>query len=66
MHLLPKFHCKLNDIEYHWGAVKRCAGENCNYSSVELEDTGFDSDGWRTVRRLANRARRWVMDISED
>lgn len=58
----PKFHWKLNYIEYFWAAVKRYTRENYNYSFKELEATviaGPESVTLGAIQRFANRPRRW-------
>ena len=59
----PKSHCELSYIEFFWGAVKRYTRGNCNYSFAELEDTvkaGLNSVSLTTIRRFANRSKRWI------
>ncbi|KIK79804.1 hypothetical protein PAXRUDRAFT_160287, partial [Paxillus rubicundulus Ve08.2h10] len=34
---LPKFHCKLNPIEFFWGQVKKYLCDNCNYTFDTLK-----------------------------
>ena len=60
----PKFHCELNYIEYYWAALKHYTRENCKYSFAELEKTVFaamESVDIRTIRRFADRSKRWLM-----
>ena len=35
---LPKYHCKLNFIEYFWGAVKKYLRDNTDYTFKCLQD----------------------------
>ncbi|RPA88752.1 hypothetical protein L873DRAFT_859416 [Choiromyces venosus 120613-1] len=32
VHFFPPFHCKLNWIEYYWGAAKCHAWDHCEYT----------------------------------
>lgn len=36
--ILPKFHCKLNFIEYFWGSVKQWLGMHCDYTFQTLQE----------------------------
>ena len=64
----PKFHCEHNYIEYYWAALKRYTRENCKYSFAELESTVYaamESVSLRTIRRFAERSKRWMMAYIE-
>jgi hypothetical protein len=37
-HLLPKFHCELNWIEYYWGRAKWYKRDHCKYGIKDLRE----------------------------
>ena len=60
----PQQQLQLNYIEYYWGALKKYTREHCQYSFAELEGTvleAMDSVSLRTIRRFAERSKRWTM-----
>ena len=59
----PKYHCELNDIEMYWGAVKRCARENCNYtwgSLVKTVPLALDSASLNSIRKFERKSARYM------
>ncbi|RPB06531.1 hypothetical protein P167DRAFT_497490 [Morchella conica CCBAS932] len=64
----PRFQCELYYMKFFWAAVKRYTRENCSYSFSKLEETiweGLESVSLKTIRRFANRSRRWVQAYAD-
>jgi hypothetical protein len=60
---LPKFHCKLNFIEYFWGQVKKYLRDNCDYTFDTLKDNmpiALASVPLQTIWRWEHRMYRWM------
>ena len=51
--ILPKFHYKLNFIEFFWGAVKKYLRDNCDYTFDTLKENmpkALESVSVQTIR----------------
>ncbi|KAF7305003.1 hypothetical protein MKEN_01215100 [Mycena kentingensis (nom. inval.)] len=60
---LPKYHCKINFIEYFWGAVKRCLREHCNYTFATLKENmpkAMASVSVQLIRKWKHRVWRFI------
>ena len=60
---LPKFHCKLNFIEYFWGAIKKYLRDRCNYTFTTLQENlpkALASVAVETIRKWEHRMWRWL------
>jgi transposase len=59
----PKYHCELNFIESFWGAAKKYARQNCNYSWESLNQIvpdALDSVSLNKIRKFARRSYRYM------
>lgn len=59
----PKFHCKLNYIEFFWAQVKKYLRDHCDYTFDTLKDNmtkALESVPLATIRRWEHRMYRWM------
>jgi hypothetical protein len=62
-HLLPKFHPKLNPLEYLWGWLKHCFWEHSNRKltfAKSLVPTSLNACPLVTIRRFFRRSERYI------
>ena len=60
---LPKFHCKLNFIEFFWGVVKKYLRDNCDYTFATLKENmpkAQESVRLSTIRLWEHWMYRWM------
>ena len=60
---LPKFHCKLNFIEYFWGAIKKYLRDHCDYKFATLQENllkALKSVAVETIRKWEHRMWHWL------
>lgn len=72
--LYPRYHCECNPIERFWGASKKIARQNCDYSFKSLKDninSFLDSvcppgESPLQIRRYFNKSFRYIEAYSHD
>jgi len=67
--LFPKYHCETNYIERYWGAAKRMARDQCDYSFKSLEKNVpkiLDNISLSKIRKFTRKAWRYIEAYSKD
>ena len=67
--LLPKFHCKLNFIEFFWGSVKKYLHEHCDMTFDMLKENmpiAMESVLLSTIQKWEHRMHQWMDAYRED
>lgn len=66
--LYPKYHCECNFIERYWGAAKRVARQQCDYSFKSLCERVpriLDEVPLRQIRRFSRKAWRYIKSYAD-